>query len=67
MQPRHDARHRATLRRGREGDDRLASLSQGSATHEVHLPAHAAVDAVLDRVGAHLAGEVDFQGGVDGN
>ena len=60
-----DARHRAVRGRRRQRDDRLAARRERRAADEVHLPADAGVDAVADRVGADLAGEVDLERRVD--
>jgi hypothetical protein len=51
---------------GGEGDDGLAALGERGGADEVHLAAHARVELVADRVGAHLPGEVHLHGAVDG-
>ncbi len=43
----------------------LALVGQRSAADEVHLAADAAVHALADRVGTHLAGQVDLDRRVD--
>ena len=53
-------------RRRWEGDDGAAFRRERGATHEVDLAADAAVEAMPDRVGDDLAGEVDLDGRVDG-
>jgi hypothetical protein len=60
-----DARDLAAVGGRGERDDRLAAARERRAADEVHLAADARVDAVADRVGAHLTGEVDLQRGVD--
>ena len=40
--------------------------SERRTAHEVHLPADAGILAHAHRVGAHLAGQVDLDGAVDG-
>ena len=64
---RHDARDGAALGRGRQGDDGLAAARLGRAAVEIHLPADAGEKFRADGIGADLAGEVNFQRGVDGH
>ena len=65
LQRRHDARHGAVRRGGRQRDDGPAAAREGRAADEIHLPADAGKNPVPDAVGAHLAGEIDFDRGVD--
>ena len=53
--------------RGGQGDDGLAARRARRAAVEVRLAADAGVELGAERVGAHLAGEVDLEGGVDGH
>ena len=62
-----DARNCSVFRGGLEGDDRLAAFRAGCAANEIDLPAEAAVGPRADGVGAHLAGEIHLNGGVDGH
>ena len=62
-----NARERLVVGGGRESDDRFAALGARRAAGEIHLSADAAVKHRAQGVGADLTGEVDFNGGVDGN
>ncbi len=48
-------------------NDSHAALRAGSAVDEVHLAANAGVKFGTDAVGAHLAGQVYFDGRIDGD
>ena len=63
----HDAGHLAAGSGGGHGDDRLAARAHAGAAHEIHLAAHPAELPEPDGLGAHLAHEVHFDAGVDGN
>jgi hypothetical protein len=63
--PRHQPRL-AGFGAARDGEDGLAALGQRGTAQEVHLPADARDHARPDGVGAHLTGQVDLDGGVDG-
>ncbi len=52
---------RAALRRRRQGDDREAAPGAGGAADEVDLAADAAIEPRANRIGDHLAGEIDAQ------
>ena len=52
---------------GGHSDDGLAAPAAGGAADEIDLAADAAVELVAERIGADLAGEVDFEADVDGD
>ena len=62
---RHDARDGAALGGGRQRDDGLAAARFGCAAVEIHLPADAGEKLRPDGIGAHLAGKVYLQRGID--
>ena len=66
QQRRADFRH-ALVGVRRHGDDRLAALRERCAVDEVDLSADARPEFRAQRVGAHLARQVDLQGRVDGH
>ena len=63
----HDLAHWLTADGGGagEGDDGLAALGTAGAVDKVDLPAHATVKPRADRIGAHLAGQINLDGRVD--
>ena len=63
----YDARDGPALRGGRQRDDGFAAAGFGRAAVEIHLPADAGEEFRADGVGADLAGQVNFQRGVDGH
>ena len=67
LENRHDARLLPLLHGGGQGDDRLAALALRRPADEIDLPAEPGVDPGPDGVRADLAGEVNLDGGVDGN
>ena len=61
----HDARDASVGRGRRQRDNRDAIGRQRGAADEIHLPADPRIDPEPDRVGDHLAGEVDLERRVD--
>ncbi len=51
---------------GGEGNEGASAFGEGAAVHEIVLAAHAGEDFLAYGVRADLAGEVHFQGGIDG-
>jgi hypothetical protein len=49
----------------RERDDRLSLVAARRSAYEVDLAADAREEVAHERIGRHLAGEIDGEGGVD--
>jgi hypothetical protein len=60
----HDARCRPAQGRGGQGDDGLAAAQLGRAAVKVRLTADTREELRADGIGAHLAGQIHFQGRV---
>ena len=67
LERRHDARDLAFLGGRGQGDDGAPAGGAPGALVEVRLPTDARVESGAQRVGAHLAGEIDLQRRVDGH
>ena len=57
----------ASLGGGGHGDDGLSALRAGGSVDEIHLSSEAREDLRADGVTDHLTGDIDLDGGVDGD